>query len=144
MSKSVSSINDEPSRRTILLVEDEPFVREATYRILEKAGFYVLTAADAADAISVFEQCPRPVDLVMTDLVLPGCSGQQLGKDIRRRSAHLKLLVTSGYSDAESDVEDPSTHTYFLAKPYSRHSLVEKIERILNPQPPWRTAACAS
>jgi two-component system, cell cycle sensor histidine kinase and response regulator CckA len=134
MSQPSFCASDQTSRPTILLVEDEPFVRDATRRILESAGFSVLPAADALDAIEVYESCHRPIDLVMTDMVLPGRTGRQLGEDLRQRSAQVKVLVTSGYGNAEYETEDPAAHTYFLAKPYSRRSLVEKIKEILGPQ----------
>src|SRR6266496_3587662 len=70
-------------RRRILLVEDEPFVREATCSILRNAGFEVLPAEDAREAMKVYEECGQSVDLVMTDMVLPGRTGQQLGQDLR-------------------------------------------------------------
>ena len=54
--------NDRPRRRTILLVEDEPFVREATCSILERAGFEVLPAGDAREAMQVYEQCQRAIE----------------------------------------------------------------------------------
>ncbi|MFZ0480153.1 MAG: response regulator [Terriglobales bacterium] len=122
------------SRRTILLVEDEPFVREATCGLLKSAGFSVLPAADAVEALGLFEQCSQPIDLVITDMVLPGRTGQQLGEDLRQRAPQLKILVTSGYSVDGYDTEDPVTHIHFLAKPYSRRSLIEKLEKILAPQ----------
>jgi len=123
--------NDRPQRRTILLVEDEPFVREATCSILESAGFEVLPAEDARDAMKVYEECQRGIDLVMTDMVLPGRSGQQLGQDLREHSPEVLVLMTSGYGNPEYETEAPESRTYFLAKPYSRRTLVEKIEKIL-------------
>ena len=117
----------------ILLVEDDSFVREATCLMLESLGFLVHPAADAVEAISIYEQCAPPIDLLMTDMVLSGTDGRQLGKDIRKRSARVKVLVTSGYGNLEYDTEDPSTCTYFLAKPYCLHSLRTKIEAILGP-----------
>ena len=121
-------------KRTILLVEDEPFVRDATCSILESAGFEVLSVQDAASALKAYEDCPS-IDLVMTDMVLPGRTGQELGQDLRQRTPELSVLVTSGYSNVECETEDPATRTYFLAKPYSRRSLVEKIESILAAAP---------
>jgi DNA-binding NtrC family response regulator len=118
-------------RRRILLVEDEPFVREATCSILRNAGFEVLPAEDAREAMKVYEECGRRVDLVMTDMVLPGRTGQQLGQDLRQRSPEVAVLVTSGYGEAAYETESPAAHTYFLAKPYSRRGLVEKIQTIL-------------
>ena len=122
--------NDRSRRRTILLVEDEPFVREATCSILESAGFAVLPAEDALDAMKVYEECKPGVDLVITDMVLPGRTGQQLEQDLRKHSPEVAVLVTSGYVNPECDAETPGSHTYFLAKPYSRRALVEKVEKI--------------
>ena len=123
--------NDRPRRRTILLVEDEPFVREATCSILESAGFEVLPAEDAQDAIRVYQECKRGIDLVMTDMVLPGRTGLQLGQDLREHSPEVMVLLTSGYGNPEYETEAPESRTYFLAKPYSRRTLVDKIEKIL-------------
>jgi len=127
--------SNRPCRCTILLVEDEPFVREATRSILESAGFEVLPAEDAASALKAYEERPS-IDLVMTDMVLPGRTGQQLGQDLRQRRPEVSVLVTSGYSNLEYETEDPTARTYFLAKPYSRRSLIEKIETILGTIPP--------
>jgi DNA-binding NtrC family response regulator len=135
--------NDRPRRRTILLVEDEPFVREATCSILQSAGFEVLPAGDAQDAMKVYEECKRRIDLVMTDMVLPGRSGEQLGQDLREHSPEVVILVTSGYGDPEYEAEAPESRTYFLAKPYSRRTLVEKIENILGAAALGRTASQA-
>ncbi|MFY9647924.1 MAG: response regulator [Terriglobales bacterium] len=127
-------------RRTILLVEDEPFVREATSSILEHAGFRVFPAEDARDAIDVYEQCNGAIDLVMTDIVLPGGSGEQLGRDLRQRAPEVMVLLTSGYSRPEYETEAAGTGTYFLAKPYSRRTLLEKIENILADVPLTKAA----
>ena len=123
------------SPRTILLVEDEPFVREATRCILESAGFEVLPAEDAATAIRVYEESDHAVDLVMTDMILPGRTGEQLGEELRQRSPQVKVLITSGYSNVEYATDEPKSSTYFLAKPYSRRGLVDKIEEIFRVLP---------
>ncbi len=117
--------NEQPRQRTILLVEDEPFVREATCRILESAGFEVMPAEDAREAMKVYLECERGIDLVMTDMVLPGRTGR------REHSPEVVVLLTSGYSNPEYATEAPESRTYFLAKPYSKRTLVEKIEKIL-------------
>jgi DNA-binding NtrC family response regulator len=129
--RQYASPNDSSRRRTILLVEDEPFVREATCSILEQAGFEVLPAEDARGAMKLYTGCNRGIDLVMTDMVLPGRSGEQLGQDLRKSSPEVMLLMTSGYNNQDYERESPNSHTYFLAKPYSRRTLVEKIEKIL-------------
>lgn len=131
-----SSRTDERSRQAlILLVEDEPFVREATESILKSAGFAVLAAADARAALTTYAETQEHIELVITDMVLPGCTGQELGRELRQRSSRMKILITSGYGTAASELEEPARETYFLAKPYSRRSLVEKVETILGGVP---------
>ena len=76
----------------------------------------------------------------MTDMVLPGRTGQQLGQDLRQRSPELVVLVTSGYDNPEYETEAPESRTYFLAKPYSRRTLLDKIEKILAPAMPQAAA----
>lgn len=115
---------------TILLVEDEPFVRDATSQILQKAGFQVICAANAQEALAAYDQTHENIDVLITDLVLPGRSGLELVQDLRRRSSATEVLLTSGYGEAAGQCEDWGTH--FLPKPYSRQSLLEKIEQIFS------------
>jgi CheY-like chemotaxis protein len=148
------AINKDISRRRIiLLVEDEPFVREATCGILESAGFEVLPAADALQAMKIYQEhqrkrqqqdCFRKIDLVMTDMMLPSGTGQQLAQDLRLRSPELAVLITSGYPNPDFETESTESHLYFLAKPYSKRTLCEKIEQILAPTPLARVAKQAS
>ena len=134
----------DPRRRTILLVEDEPFVREATANILERAGFDILPAEDALEATKIYQNCQHGIDLVMTDMVLPGRTGLQLGQDLRQQSPEVVILLTSGYGNPEYEVDEPESRTYFLAKPYSRRTLIEKIEKILAHDPMSQAATQAS
>ena len=136
-------LKDRFRRRTILLVEDEVFVREATRGILESAGFEVLPSEDAAGAMRVHAACLGRIDLVMTDMILPGGTGQQLGRDLRALSPEIVVLVTSGYGNLEYTTETPVSHTYFLAKPYSKRTLLDKIETILSTEELGREATQA-
>ena len=115
-------------------------MREATCSILQNAGFEVLPAGDAYDAMTVYEERRWAIDLVITDGVLPGRTGEQLGEDLRQRSSELMVLITSGYGNLDyDDFEDnhqanqavPKSRTYFLPKPYSRKTLIDKIEPML-------------
>ncbi len=139
----ISATTNRPRPRTILLVEDEPFVREATCSLLENAGFAVLTAEDAGCAMTAFEESKNRIDLLMTDMILPGRSGLQLGQDLRQLCPELRVLVTSGYTNAEYDVEKPATQTYFLSKPYSRRELIGKVEAALEIAPVHQTTSQA-
>ena len=148
---------------TILLVEDEPFVREATRSILEYAGFEVLLAEDAPQAMQIYEDCVHTdnkirvstknepetkaetktgkIDLVMTDMILPGATGEQLAQNLHQHSPLVLVLITSGYLNPEFDTEVPNSLVYFLAKPYSRRTLLDKIEKILaSAKPAWPQA----
>jgi len=120
-----------PRRQNILLVEDEPFVRDATGTILQRAGFEVFPAEDATAAVRLYHERNGRIDLVITDLVLPGRTGKQLGQDLRRQSPGLAVLITSGFAHPDYEVDEPESRTFFLAKPYSRRQLVERVERIL-------------
>jgi CheY-like chemotaxis protein len=115
---------------TILLVEDEPFVRDATRRILQNAGFQVLAAADAQEALAAYDHAEGNIDLLMTDAVLPGRSGMELAQDVRLRSSATEVLLTSGYG--EDGVQCEKSGAHYLPKPYSRQSLLEKIADIFN------------
>jgi len=116
----------------VLLVEDEPFVREATCQILQSAGFEVLPAADAHEAMNIYEHNGRKIDVLMTDMALPGRNGRQLAHDLRNTSEEIPILLTSGYVERECDSEPPEPGTYFLPKPYSRAELVGTLDKILS------------
>ena len=136
--------NERSPRRVVLLVEDEPFVREATCHILQSAGFDVLPAADAQEAMKAYENHGRKIDLLMTDVALPGRSGRQLAEELRSTSAEIPILLTSGYLEPECNTEPREPRTYFLPKPYSRADLVEVMDKILSDVLRRRAASQAS
>jgi two-component system cell cycle sensor histidine kinase/response regulator CckA len=82
-------------RGTILLVEDESFLREMTCEILESAGYRVLKAGTAAEAISTFDEYKTILRLLLTDVVLPG----QIGTDLRCVCPKLRIIFVSGYPE---------------------------------------------
>lgn len=127
----------------VLLVEDERFVREATCHTLERVGFEVLPAADALEAMTVFGLRDGQIDLLMTDMTLPGRSGRQLSQDLRRTSAGIPILLTSGYTAEQCAQEPRDLGIYFLAKPYTRVELVAAIEKIFSVESQHRRPAQA-
>ena len=88
---------------TILLVEDEEFIRKVTSEVLESAGYRVVSARCAAEALEAQRTCPEPVDLLLADLVLPGTSGHQLAHEFagllpaRANSVDERLCGTTGF-----------------------------------------------
>ena len=120
--------NDEPQRETILLVEDEPAVRQLFSQALSRAGYRVHAARDGQEALKVFDQHGDSVDLLLTDMRMPFMGGAELAGQLRARRRTLKLLCISGYTGG-SELEFSGD---FLAKPFSRDELLAKVREILD------------
>ena len=84
---------------TILLVEDEAFVREVECEVLRSQGFSVLPAENAREAMKLFQENSGGVDLLVSDLVMPGENGHQLASQVRAIRPEIAVLLTSGYDD---------------------------------------------
>jgi CheY-like chemotaxis protein len=136
--------SERPSLRVVLLVEDEPFVREATCRTLENAGFEVLTAGNAEEAMMLYQKRHGKIDLLMTDMGLPGRTGRQLSQELRNTSKEIPIVLTSGYMENQCDGESREPKTYFLPKPYSRAELFGLIGKIFGTEVRQRAATQAS
>ena len=115
-------------RETILLVEDEPAVRQLFATALARAGYRVHEARNGQEALKVFDQHGDAIDLLLTDLRMPYMGGVELAQTLRARRSTLKLICVSGYAgSAETDM--PSD---FLAKPFSREDLLAKVREVLD------------
>ena len=118
---------------TILLVEDEKAVRLAAERILEQAGYEVLTAEGGAQALEVAEQHPGTIDLLVTDVIMPKMSGLELAAEIVRFQPEVCTLFMSGYLDDSLPHHELLTgRTCFLPKPFSPADLVAKVRAALD------------
>ena len=117
-----------PQRETILLVEDEPAVRQLFSLALTRAGYRVYEARNGQEALKVFEQHGDGVDLLLTDMRMPYMGGAELVRQLRARRRTLKLLCISGYAGA-SELEFSGD---FLAKPFSRDELLTKVREVLD------------
>lgn len=125
-----------PHQATILLVEDEALVREMTSTILESQGYRVLTARDAQEATAIFGRYGRVVRLLLTDVVLPGQSGQDLASSLRKIRPGLRTIFSSGYPEnavTRQGVEKGSS--LYLAKPFSAQDLLKKVSQVLQEPP---------
>jgi two-component system, cell cycle sensor histidine kinase and response regulator CckA len=118
---------------TILLVEDEPAVREVARRILERHGYQVLVAESPDAALLLAEARRDVIHLLVTDVVMPRLSGSQLARQLLRHRPALKVLYVSGYTDGSIDshgVLEPGVS--FLQKPFTSDSLAGKVRSMLN------------
>ena len=117
---------------TILLVEDEPDVRQVTRVILEVHGYRVLEASDGHQALELWQQHRETIQLLFTDMVMPeGMSGRELSQRLRADRPQLKVLYTSGYS-AELAGQELPPGASFLQKPCSAELLLETVRRCLD------------
>jgi two-component system cell cycle sensor histidine kinase/response regulator CckA len=117
---------------TILVVEDEAFVREAACDILEGEGYRVLRARDAAEAHAAFQQQPGRVQLLLSDVVLPGQNGPALAKVLRAALPTLKTMFISGYPENEvTRYGLVAGQTAYLPKPFSAESLLGRVRQVL-------------
>ena len=118
---------------TILLVEDDENVGKLTMRVLEYAGYTVLTAANGEEGISVFRENAARIDLVLTDVVMPKLGGRALYDSLQKDYPHVRFLFSSGYSTN-------AIHTNFILekgidfipKPYAPDALLRKIREVLD------------
>jgi PAS domain S-box-containing protein len=116
---------------TLLLVEDEDALRRAACRILGSAGYEVLCAANAAEALTIAAERGAEIRLIITDVVMPGMNGKELADALRGRCPSAPVLFTSGYTDdaiARHGVLGP----HFLPKPYARPQLTTMVRQLLD------------
>ena len=110
---------------TILLVDDEPPIRQLVARILERQGHRVISCGDAAEALGVTDV----VDLLLVDYVLPDLNGRVLTERLRERQPGLPVILMSGYlPDPELSPPEPSV---FLQKPMRPAVIVQTVEQML-------------
>ena len=116
---------------TILIVEDDPDVREMITGMLSDFGYRTLVARNGPEALAILDQ-ENSVDLLFSDVVMPaGMSGADLARAAARNRPGLKILLTSGYAGAEPEAQSTRAEFPFLAKPYHAPALSRKLKEIL-------------
>lgn len=117
---------------TVLLVEDDAAVRAFARSTLEHRGYRVLEADDARRALLVAAGETRPIDLLITDVVMPGMRGTELAAQLRETRPTLPVLYTSGYTENGAFRESRGDGSAFLAKPFSGTALARKVRETLD------------
>jgi signal transduction histidine kinase/sensor domain CHASE-containing protein/CheY-like chemotaxis protein len=116
---------------TLLLVEDDASVRELTYQVLHGRGYTVLTAASGAEALAIASTHAAEIELLITDVIMPGMTGDELVAKMRRCRPELGVVFVSGYaSDAIPNIVSDG-RTAFLQKPFPVEDLVRKVYDML-------------
>jgi two-component system cell cycle sensor histidine kinase/response regulator CckA len=122
--------------KTILMVEDEELVRTVTQEVLEMEGYKVFAAANAAEALRLFEEHGY-IDLLLTDVVLPGMNGKDLAVTMLRKVEGLRVMFMSGYADnmlLREGIEGVAS--CYLQKPFTLETLTERVREVLaRPEP---------
>ncbi len=122
-----------PGTERILLVEDDESVRELASEILQMNGYEVIEASNGVEALAIFDAQETPVDLIVTDLIMPQMGGRDLAKEIAPKSPDLKVLFLSGYTDStalQQGMLEPGS--FFLPKPFTPAQLAHKVRQALD------------
>jgi PAS domain S-box-containing protein len=130
---SVLTKGPEVGKETVLVVEDEDSIRFVARRVLERSGYSVLEAESGTAALALLAAHTGPLDLVVSDLVMPGMTGIELAEELKKTRPTLRVLFTSGYSaDVVSDRFHPDGDWNFISKPYGVRELVQEVRRVLD------------
>ncbi len=127
--------DDRPEERTgtegVLLVEDEEMIRRLVREVLSRTGYQVFAAANGDEALRLLEDNGDEINLLLTDVVMPGMSGPDLVRAASRLKPSLRVLFTSGYtSEPDEAFDDPDVA--FIGKPFSPQALVAKVRDVLD------------
>lgn len=119
-------------RETILVADDEPSVREVIRHILDREGFHVLVAKHGREAIAIANAYGRPIELLLTEVILPELDGVQLARQLAASRPELKVLFTSGsVEEVTVRLTTGRSDAAFLEKPFTPTALMRKIDEIL-------------
>jgi CheY-like chemotaxis protein len=137
--EEAESLDDRPATErpfgteTVLLVEDEPAVRKLAQKILTRHGYTVMAVGSGGEALATARAHRGRIDLLLTDVVMPGMNGRELHDALKKLRPEVRVLFMSGYAAsiiAQHGVLD--RHTAFLQKPFTVESLTLKVRQMLD------------
>jgi two-component system, cell cycle sensor histidine kinase and response regulator CckA len=116
----------------VLVVDDDPAIREVIHRILSSAAYRVVTAGNGQEALSLLSDPATPADLILTDVVMPGMTAKTFLTQIQAQRPGLRVLFMSGY-ERPADTGDgwPDATTQVIGKPFSRAALLARIAQVM-------------
>ena len=122
----------EHAGETVLVVEDEPLLRELSTKTLSKHGYKVLCAEDGVEAMKIAAAYPGEIHLLLTDAIMPNMGGTELAGKLRLARPSIRILLSSGYTEERLAAEvDPFADAQFLPKPFTLVGLLTKVRETL-------------
>jgi DNA-binding NtrC family response regulator len=118
---------------TVVIAEDNEGVRDLTFDILTKSGYYVLTASNTDELLQTIQEYDGSIDLLLTDVIMPGLNGRELYERLRDSYPSLKVIYMSGYTDdviAHHGILEEGFD--FIQKPFSINNLTDKLRKVLD------------
>ncbi len=132
LNKNSEAFSIRKGRGTILVIDDEPVLRELARSMLGQAGYDVVAASDGKEGIDIYRQDPDRIDLVMLDMIMPVIDGRETFRELKKIRDGVKVIITSGFA-RDRRIEDVIAEGAkdFVQKPYTIYDLTEKVYRVL-------------
>jgi two-component system, cell cycle sensor histidine kinase and response regulator CckA len=130
--QDAAEVPEPGGQETILLVEDEDAVRVIVAAVLRRQGYSVLEASSPGVAVELFEQHGPSIELLLTDVVMPGMNGPSLAQRLVATRPSLRILFMSGYADVSSPLDAAGPNVSFLSKPFQASALAAKVREVLS------------
>ncbi|MCF6228883.1 MAG: response regulator, partial [Planctomycetes bacterium] len=132
---NIIEIHGPPKTRQLLLIEDDDTVRNILLQVAESGGYDVIEANSGEQALEILNQV-NGLDILVTDIVMPGISGSEVAAEARRRFPQIPVLYVSGYPRTELDPNEfEREHTAFLQKPFSHKAMLEVMDKLIELAP---------
>jgi two-component system cell cycle sensor histidine kinase/response regulator CckA len=131
--KSAAALSPTAGTETILVAEDEEIVRSLVSRMLERAGYRVISAGDGDDAVKKFMENRENISLVLSDVVMPKKTGREIYEEIKGSKPDVRVIFISGYTaDIMHNKGIQEADVDFITKPFSKNALLRKIREVLD------------
>ncbi len=120
------------SARVVLVVDDDATIRAVAHRVLTSAGYQVMTAGNGQEALDLLENSAAPPDVLLTDVIMPGMTGETFAARVKTLQPGIRVLFMSGYQRPDGSAEGwPGLHRPVLDKPFTRAALLARITQVL-------------
>ena len=139
----ISGRPDGSGREQILVVDDEPVVRQFACRVLERAGYGIEAAADGAEALQIVLARPKAFAAVVSDIVMPRLNGVELMEALSVSHPELPFILMSGYATTQLAERGIAAPCSVLGKPFAAEALLSEVRRCLDRTSPGRTSTVA-